>query len=243
MSHSIRLATAEDLPKLLELEVALFPGAHPVFAADFPLTQFEVTAMASILVAMEDDEAVGFAFAHPLPLEGFGGAFVRARYLEYVGVLPEHRGRGIASDLIDHIESDAQSRRELVLTAHIPRSAVSLYRGRGWAVEREQFGFAWIENGSAGLLLADGVDPDPAYPVVAHKVIVPGALLDRYCFPRRSGRPVLDATLELRRRLQTGVGPMEQALPPRVAQAVAGLDSPEIRALIPPERGAFGQRL
>jgi len=79
------------------------------------------------------------------------------------------------------------------------------------------------------------------YPRVVSKLIAPERLLTTYAFVRHTHRPTLDAALELKRRVKRGELVID-GLPARVIETLNAVDDPSIQRLIPPKRGAFGQR-
>ena len=108
----IRPATATDVPVILELIQALAAyerAPNEVTATEKGLTEvlFGAKPAAEVLLAFEDETAVGFAvffhnFSTWLGLPGL--------YLEDLFVRPEHRGKGYGRALLIHLANIARER-------------------------------------------------------------------------------------------------------------------------------------
>ena len=93
-----------------------------------------------LLLATVDGALVGYALAHVTPAGGTWAADTwvtgpRIGEIESLSVLPEHRGRGLGTELIDRLEGElrAQGVTDLVVGA-LPgnEGAVRMYERRGY---------------------------------------------------------------------------------------------------------------
>jgi len=109
----------------LDAEVARLYADVPSFAATTPLDAPQ--PQDSMLVAFELDGALGLAGLRPLDSE--------LAEVKHVYVVPAARRRGIASRLLDELETTARERGYVALrldTGARQREAVTLYRARGY---------------------------------------------------------------------------------------------------------------
>lgn len=61
----------------------------------------------------------------------------RKGYIDMVYVAPEHTRRGIASSLMQHIETLARREQQPLVTAHVSLTARPFFEGQGFVVETE----------------------------------------------------------------------------------------------------------
>lgn len=208
----IRFGTPTDAPALLVYEQGYFPavpGQHHagyLFAdpqlAPILLTETIATGMRTFTVVAElNEEIVGFAVATPWQLPD--GTITRSdTLLQYLAVDPEHRRSGIATLLINEIESRARQARQDVIVAHVPHIESAFYRALGWEVVDNDFGYAWLPYMTH--MRADLGDPALGFPLVAAKVLRPKAIRRTFTFPLTTRRPIHDAAVELANLIDRG---------------------------------------
>lgn len=92
-------------------------------------------------IAEESDEMAGFAI-----VEWAGPPKDRYAYIQTLEVAPNHRRRGIARDLLSHLESSAQSAASIAIWLHVDIEnlpAIRLYRAHGYEKQgREEHYYA-----------------------------------------------------------------------------------------------------
>lgn len=201
----IRFGQPADAPALLVYEQRYFPavpGQHHagyLFAdpqlAPIMLTETIATGMRTFTIVAElNEEIVGFAVATPWQLPD-GTITPSDTLLQYLAVDPEHRRSGIATLLVDEIESRARQARQDMIVAHVPHIESAFYRAIGWEVADDGFGYAWLPFMTH--LRADVGDPALGFPLVAAKVLRPNAIRRSFTFPLVLKRPMHDAAAEL----------------------------------------------
>ncbi|SDK35329.1 Acetyltransferase (GNAT) domain-containing protein [Cryobacterium psychrotolerans] len=154
------------------------------------------------LVAEVGGELVGFAAAVPSSFPGTGQIDPSAMLLQYLAVDPDRRHEGIGSALVADIERRSVFSRQNVIVAHVPLSQADFYRANGWDVFAEGRGYAWLPFNN--MLRADIADPALGFPLMAGKKLRPKAIRSDFDFPIVRGLPMLDASAELVRRIDTG---------------------------------------
>ncbi|MGV3740433.1 MAG: GNAT family N-acetyltransferase [Gammaproteobacteria bacterium] len=122
----IRLATQKDIPVLIELDDICFPNKKP--DAEEVFRNLLSTNNCSIFVLIQDQRIVGKAHVFK--------ESDRARITD-IGVLPEYRGRGLASTLIKYCINHAliNNKSKIVLDVELTNeSALKLYDGLGFRI-------------------------------------------------------------------------------------------------------------
>ena len=210
----IRFGNPTDAPALLDYERRFFPavpGQHHggyVFAhaelAEASLTEaFAASIRLFTIVAEKGDKIVGFATASPWSFPGK----VRqidpdSMLLQYVAVHPHHRRTGIAKAMVEEIERRAIAARQNVIVAHVPSTETDFYRSINWPVVDGGRGYAWLPFGN--VLRADAGDSNPRFPLMAGKVLRPGAIRKAFDFAVVTGRPMNDAATVLMHMVDSG---------------------------------------
>lgn len=123
---AIRLAIFEDIAALVALDNLCFPNKKP--DAQEVFRNLLTTTNCSIFVLIEDQRIVGKAHVFK--------ESDRARITD-IGVLPEYRGRGLASTLIKYCINHAliNNKPKIVLDVEIANeSALKLYDGLGFTI-------------------------------------------------------------------------------------------------------------
>lgn len=109
MAVRIRDATEHDLERLVEIHTLAFPDARGHDARIRNFRSKPLGGLPRLRVAIDpahDDRIVGHAFL--LDLDVFiGGRPVRTGGIATVGVEPAHRGRGVATEMLDALHAEA----------------------------------------------------------------------------------------------------------------------------------------
>lgn len=132
------VATAEELRLAHNAAFADYPEGSDI-DVDF-WTMFMVKAAHNrphlSVVARDGGGAVaGYVFAHEyaVPMSGGSGPEI---YVPYVGTLPEHRGRGLATGLLTHVLQTARAggfaTASLNVDTHNPTGALGIYERAGF---------------------------------------------------------------------------------------------------------------
>ncbi len=149
---TIRRATLDDVPVLLELEQT-FPGDR-LERSNF--RHFLTKAKADIWLAEENGIFLGDAVV--LYRQGFHSA-----RLYSIVVSPNARGKGIGAKLLSHCEEAAKERGCITLRLEVREdndAAISLYRSRGYdLIGRTD---AYYEDGSTALRMRKRLNKTPA---------------------------------------------------------------------------------
>jgi ribosomal-protein-alanine N-acetyltransferase len=126
--YDIRPLTMDQLPDVLRLNIRCFRNGDNYTRHTFEYLLGEPRTL-SYRTVNEAGDLVGFAFV--MVNEN------NAAHLTTIGVAPEHRRRGIAAKLLDHIE-DALRAREvgtIMLEVRVSnQNAQDLYRRRGFTI-------------------------------------------------------------------------------------------------------------
>ncbi len=104
MTLQFRRARPDDLDRLLEIHVAAFPDVRRAEARRRNFTTNPLGALDDLVVAEHDGTLVAHAFLFGLEA-WFGARPVRMGGVASVGVAPEARGRGVASELLAHLHA------------------------------------------------------------------------------------------------------------------------------------------
>ncbi len=111
-----RPATLEDLPVLYDFEQGIVsaerpfdPTLKPGHINYYDLKELILADDAEVIVATFEDEIVGSGYAKIKKGEDFQNHDLYA-YLGFMFVKPEHRGKGVVSNLIEVLKSWANSR-------------------------------------------------------------------------------------------------------------------------------------
>ena len=127
-SYSIRPLTSASLKELVRLNLRCFTAGDSYNKHTLAYLLGEPRTL-SFKVATTDDELVGFAF---VMVNSNGAA-----HLTTLGVAPEHRRRGVAGRLLDHIESRLKAKDvgTIMLEVRVSNfAAQQLYRTAGYNV-------------------------------------------------------------------------------------------------------------
>lgn len=126
--YRIKPLTLDHLPEVLRLNIRCFRNGDNYTKYTFDYLLKEPRTLSYRMVSPQD-EMVGFAFV--MVNEN------NAAHLTTIGVAPEHRRRGIAGSLLDHIESSLRTREigTLMLEVRVGNtSAQDLYRRLGYTI-------------------------------------------------------------------------------------------------------------
>lgn len=124
---TVRRATPQDLPAMLSLHLELFPSPY-IGEADFGRALEPAAECALFVAAGNDGLPVGYLYVQD-------NASEQEAYVDYLGVLPSHRGRGQGRALLDSAAhwGAEQGRAHLALTVREDRrSALGLYQRWGF---------------------------------------------------------------------------------------------------------------
>lgn len=126
--YGIRPLTVENLPEVLRLNIRCFRNGdnYTKHTFDYLLSESRTLSYRMITPA---EEMVGFAFV--MVNEN------NAAHLTTIGVAPEHRRRGIATGLLEHIERELRAREvgTLMLEVRVGNTAAQdLYRRYGYTI-------------------------------------------------------------------------------------------------------------
>ncbi|MDP4586450.1 MAG: GNAT family N-acetyltransferase [Microbacteriaceae bacterium] len=133
----IRDASMDDLHALTSLveKYRAFYLQEPSERTETFLTERLMRGESVVFVAESDGQLVGFAQCYP----SFSTVSLSIVWLlNDLFVEPEHRGGGIANQLMDHAESaakQASASRIWLRTAHGNQPARTLYERRGWVYD------------------------------------------------------------------------------------------------------------
>jgi predicted acetyltransferase len=116
----IRSATEEDRDAIAFVEA---------FAFNDPAPRPEAVSVAGTLCAAESGQVVGTAGTKPF-VQWFGGATVPCAGIDGVAVLPEHRGRGVALQLMRELLARRREAGDVISTLY--PANVQLYRKLGY---------------------------------------------------------------------------------------------------------------
>lgn len=128
MEYRIRPLTIDHLPEVLRLNLRCFREGDNYTKHTFNFLLNEPRTISYRMVTPAE-EMVGFAFV--MVNEN------NAAHLTTIGVAPEHRRRGIAGRLLDHLESSLRAREvgTLMLEVRVSNEAAQeLYRRLGYTV-------------------------------------------------------------------------------------------------------------
>ncbi|HEY8559468.1 MAG TPA: ribosomal protein S18-alanine N-acetyltransferase [Pyrinomonadaceae bacterium] len=126
-TYEIHPLTEKHLKEVMRVNLRCFKKGENYTKHTFSYLLSEPTTL-SYRVATPDEEIVGFIFV--MTSQGTG-------HLTTIGVAPEHRRRGLAQKMLNHIE-EALKRREITTVSLEVRvsniAAQSLYRGFGYTI-------------------------------------------------------------------------------------------------------------
>ncbi len=135
----VRLATAADVDRLVRLLERLASddpvGDQPWHAAALQRWwEAQAPRHVAFLAVSADDQAVGMAWLAITARVPRPGRLDRlCGDVQSVYVVPEHRGRGIGSDLLGSVLEHARTLRLEHVTVHSNARAVGLYQRAGFA--------------------------------------------------------------------------------------------------------------
>lgn len=127
-TYSIHPLTIDHLPDVLRLNIRCFLQGDNYTKHTFNYLLNEPRTVSYRVVAASG-EIVGFAF---VMINDNGSA-----HLTTIGVAPEHRRRGLASELLDHVEWAAEKRGATTMMLEVRVSNISaqtLYQKAGYTV-------------------------------------------------------------------------------------------------------------
>jgi mycothiol synthase len=138
---------------LLDAHNLAFDGSHPGFTPWTPTTWKQwVTgshtfrpAVTFVVTPADDDEIVGYVTTHEFEAY-FDATGKREAYVAKVGVLPHHRGRGLAGALLGHTlracAAAGYDEAALDVDSENPTGALGVYRRCGFEVESRWTSYA-----------------------------------------------------------------------------------------------------
>ena len=127
-TYEVRPLTLDQLPEVLRLNIRCFRNGDNYTKHTFEYLLNEPRTL-SYRIITPRDEIVGFAFV--MVNEN------NAAHLTTIGVAPEHRRRGIAERLLEHVETALKSREvgTIMLEVRVGNeSAQNLYRRSGYTI-------------------------------------------------------------------------------------------------------------
>jgi predicted acetyltransferase len=104
----VRPARESDLERVLEIHVGAFPDPRPIEARRRVFLHNRLGEFKHLRVAERAGELLAHAFTFPITA-WFGGREVRGSAIASVGVAPEARGQGLASDLFASMHAEAEA--------------------------------------------------------------------------------------------------------------------------------------
>jgi predicted acetyltransferase len=111
MALSLRPARLDDLERILDVHTACFPDPRSRDARRRNFLQNPLGRLEDLVVAVDGASLLAHAFLFPLET-WFGGQRVRTSGIASLGVAPEARRRGIATQLVRDLHAVARSRGE-----------------------------------------------------------------------------------------------------------------------------------
>lgn len=138
----IREANVGDLPQIAELEKICFPMP---WSAESILHDISDNDMAIVLVAEFDDRFAGYANIWCVAGEG---------QLNSIAVLPEMRGKGIATGLMETIIDDLRDKDYIEISLEVRASntsAIAVYDRLGFERVGERDSY-YLDNGEEALI-------------------------------------------------------------------------------------------
>jgi ribosomal-protein-alanine N-acetyltransferase len=142
---TLRRYRPEDLPLMHAVEELCF--APPLTFSCEQLRELATGESSFTSIAEDEGKLAGFAIAQLMkePALCYG-------YLQTIDVAPEHRGRGIASKLLRHVEENIAAAGGRVMLLHVAvqnREAIGLYEKRGYSHVGLEEGFYRRNDGDA----------------------------------------------------------------------------------------------
>lgn len=128
MEYRIRTLTIDHLPQVLKLNLRCFQNGdnYTKYTFDFLLSEPRTLSYRMIT---ETEEIVGFAFV--MVKEQNAG------HITTIGVAPEHRRRGLAANLLSHLEGQLKNRdvSTVMLEVRVGNTgAQELYKRNGYTI-------------------------------------------------------------------------------------------------------------
>ncbi|MBE7517053.1 MAG: ribosomal protein S18-alanine N-acetyltransferase [Chloracidobacterium sp.] len=148
--YSIRPLTPDDLAEVLTLNIRCFRNGDNYTKHTFEFLLSDARTLGYKMVA-DGSEMVGFAFI----MENPNGA----AHLTTIGVSPEHRRRGIAARMLQHVEMKARSRGLYTVVLEVRAgnlAAQDLYRRAGYSIVQRISKYYF--NGEDGFLMMKGLN-------------------------------------------------------------------------------------
>lgn len=127
---SFRRAREEDLDRLIEIHGSAFPDDRSFQARHLNFTANRLGTLDDLRVVERDGVIVAHAFLFALEI-AFGGARVKCAGIASVGVAPEARGGGVASELLGHLHAEAIARGDAASVLYAFRQG--FYARHGYA--------------------------------------------------------------------------------------------------------------
>jgi predicted acetyltransferase len=109
MALAFRPAREDDLERLVEIHTACYPDGRDRDVRSRNFLHNALGRLEDLLVATDGGKPIGHGFLFPLEA-WFGGVAVRMAGIASVGVAPEARGRGVATQLLHRLHEDAQAK-------------------------------------------------------------------------------------------------------------------------------------
>jgi len=126
----IRPATEADLDRLVEIHMASYPDDRGAPARRLNFAQNSIGKLEDLRVFERDGRILGHAFGFDLAA-WFSGRVVPILGIASVGVAPEARMTGVATELLQGLEDEGRSRGALLCMLHAFRHG--FYARRGYA--------------------------------------------------------------------------------------------------------------
>lgn len=136
----IRRAEAGDLERLIDIHFMAFPDDQRREVVARYFTKNPLGRLEDVLVAEIDGEVAGHAFLFPLRAS-FGGVKVKLSGIASIGVAAEHRGRGVASALLERAHGLSEKRRDAITMLYPFRQGFYLRHGYATVSSRKRVVF------------------------------------------------------------------------------------------------------
>jgi ribosomal-protein-alanine N-acetyltransferase len=128
-----RLYLPADFPQLYSIEQLCF---QPPFRFPRPyMHQLIANPNSATWIAEEDQQMTGFAIVDWAQHDTQTIAYVQTAYIQTIEVAPTHRKRGIATELLQRVETSAIAAAAQILQLHVAEenaSAIRLYQSHGY---------------------------------------------------------------------------------------------------------------
>lgn len=149
IAYSYRMGTTQDIPQIQEISIAAYAQFRPVISQDNwekwklnfekESTFLDLFKIATCYVCEFEDQLCGVAFFIPS-----GNPFLLFEkdwsYIRYLGVSPEHEGKGIGKKLTQNCIAKAIENNESVIALHtseFQNAARHIYESLGFVKQQE----------------------------------------------------------------------------------------------------------